>query len=574
MINYRLLALVALLIGVFATLGVLRLEIDTDVVRSLPSGEKVIADAVDVFEHHPVHDQIAVDIMLDGDDPDTLVEIGTLLEKKLEESGLFAQVGTDAVGELIPELAFYAAKNLPLLFSKTELEQKVSPLLEADRIHQRLQKLYQDLSSMDGIGLAGFVGLDPLGLKDLVLAKMAPLAPSLNTQFYRGNLLSADGQHLLVVAKPLASGTDTASARRISELLDKTSMELTEQYASSGKKITLTPVGAYRAALDNERIIRHDVQLALLLATAGIGLLLLVAFPRPLIGLLSLVPALAGTATALFVYSLFNSSISIMVLGFGGAIISITVDHGIAYLLFLDRSHQTKGKEASREVYSIGIMAVITSIGAFLILSSSGFLIFAELGQFTALGIFFSFLFVHSVFPKIFPVMPPGSGRALPLRGLTSMLYNTGKPGALAAGLLALGLLFFARPEFYVSLSSMNTVSDETLAADELFTEVWGSIGERVLLMNSADTIVGIQANNDRLMGKIEQDIENDVLTAAYVPSMIFPGKAKAESNLAAWDDFWDEHRIEEVKAALQASAADFGFTPDAFADFISFIES
>jgi predicted exporter len=574
MINYRLLAVVSILIVVFATLGVLRLDIDTDVVRSLPSGEKVITDAVDVFEHHPVHDQIAVDIMLDGDDPDTLVEIGIHLEKKLEDSGLFAQVGTDAIGELIPELAFYAAKNLPLLFSKTELEQKVAPLLGADRIHERLQKSYRDLSSLDGIGLAGFVGLDPLGLKDQVLAKLAPLAPSLNTQFYRGNLLSADGHHLLVVARPLATGTDTASARRISELLDETSTELTEKYAQSGKEVTLTPVGAYRAALDNERIIRHDVQLALLLATAGIGLLLLFAFPRPLIGLLSLVPALAGTAAALFVYSLFNSSISIMVLGFGGAIISITVDHGIAYLLFLDRSHQTKGKEASREVYSIGIMAVITSIGAFLILSSSGFLIFAELGQFTALGILFSFLFVHSVFPKIFPVMPPGSGRALPLRGLTSILYNTGKPGALAAGLLALGLLFFARPEFYVSLSSMNTVSDETLAADELFTEVWGSIGERVLLMNQADDIEGIQANNDRLLEKIGQDIQNDMLTAAFVPSMIFPGRARAELNLAAWRDFWDDRRIEQVKTALHTSGAEFGFTPDAFADFVSFIES
>ncbi len=574
MINYRLLAIVCMLIVISATIGIFRLEIDTDVVRSLPSGEKVIADAVDVFKHHPVQDQIAVDIMLDDDDPDTLIEIGTLLERELEESGLFAQVGTDSIGELIPDLALYAAKNLPLLFSQKELEQKVAPLLEPDRIHERLQKLYQDLSSMDGIGLAGFVSLDPLGLKDQVLAKMAPLAPSLDTQFYRGNLLSADGRHLLVVARPLAAGTDTASARSISELLDKTSMELTEKYAQSGKKITLTPVGAYRAALDNERIIRHDVQLALLLATAGIGLLLLFAFPRPLIGLLSLVPALAGTAAALFVYSLFNSSISIMVLGFGGAIISITVDHGIAYLLFLDRSHQTKGKDASREVYSIGIMAVITSVGAFLILSSSGFLIFAELGRFTALGILFSFLFVHSVFPKIFPVMPPGSDRALPLRRLTSILYKTGKPGALAAGLLALGLLFFARPEFYVSLSSMNTVSDETLAADELFTKVWGSIGERVLLMDSADDITGIQDSNDRLLEKIERDIENDVLTAAFVPSMIFPGRAGAESNMAAWRNFWNDRRVEQVKAALQTSGAEFGFTADAFADFISVIES
>jgi uncharacterized protein len=568
MVNYRLPVVVALLVAVLAALGMMRLDIDTDVVRSLPSSDKVIADAIDVFEHHPLQDQIAVDIMIDDDAPDTLVDIGIFLEKKMVDSGLFAQVGTDAIGELIPQLALHAARNLPLLFSQQELVQKVVPLLETDRIHQRLQTLYKDLTSMDGIGQAGFINLDPLGLKDLVLAKMAPLAPSLNSTFYRGSLLSADGRHLLVTARPLATGTDTASARRIAELLAEGSSELTEKYGPSELQVTLTPVGGYRAALDNERIIRHDVQLALLLATAGIGLLLLFAFPRPLMGLLSLVPALAGTAAALFVYSLFHASISVMVLGFGGAIISITVDHGIAYLLFLDRNRETSGKEASHEVSSIGTMAVVTSIGAFLILSSSGFLIFAELGQFTALGILLSFLFVHTVFPKIFPVMPRSSGRVLPLRGFVSILYSAGKPGALAAALLALGLLFFARPQFYVSLSSMNTVSEETLAADALFTEVWGSMGQRVLLMNSAEAILPIQADNDRLLEKIERDIEREVLAGAFVPSMIFPGRARCEQNRAAWRTFWDEQRIEQLKEALRTAGRAFGFRPDAFSDF------
>ncbi|BHH82328.1 methyltransferase domain-containing protein [Desulforhopalus sp. 52FAK] len=572
MINYRLLITVSFLILVLGAVGIMRLDIDTDVARSLPSGEKVIADGLDIFEHHPVHDQIAVDISLDGEDPDTLVEIGGMLEKELEESGLFAQVGTEEIGELIPQLAFHAARNLPMLFSKDELEQHAEPLLDGQMIQNRLEKLYQDLSSMEGIGQAEFINLDPLGLKDLVLAKMAPLAPSLNSKFYQGRLLSADSRHLLVVARPLATGTDTGSARNISELLATSFNTLTEKYSSSGHKVTFTPVGAYRAALDNENIIRHDVQLALILATVAIGLLLLFAFPRPLLGLLSLVPALAGTGTALFVYSLFHPSISIMVLGFGGAIISITVDHGITYLLFLDRDRKTLGKEASHEVYAIGVMAVVTSIGAFLILSTSGFLIFTELGQFTALGILFAFLFVHSIFPKIFPVMPPGSSRTLPLRGVVNRLYSTGKPGAYAAAMLAVGLLFFAKPEFEVSLSSMNTVSEETLAADDLFTKVWGNIGNRVFLMNSAETIAGIQIANDQILEKIEQDIDREVLSAAFVPSMIFPGQVRANENVAAWKDFWGSGRGEKLQAELVRAGAERGFTPEAFTEFFSLL--
>jgi uncharacterized protein len=571
MINYRLLFIVSLLIIGCAVLGKMRLTIDTDLARSLPAGERVIADALEIFQHHPIHDQVAIDIAITGDDQDVLVEYGVFLEEKMKESGLFAQVGTNAMGELIPRLALHVARNLPLLFSREELE-KITPLLESDRIKERVQKLHQDLGSLEGVGQAEFIGVDPLGLKDLILAKMALLAPSMNARFYKGHLLSADGRHLLVTARPLAAGSNTASALAISDFFEQTSQEMSKHSASQGYHVTMTPVGAYRAALDNERMIRHDVQFALLLSTAGIALLLFFSFSRPLIGLMSLVPSFAGTAAALFVYSLFHSSISIMVLGFGGALISITVDYGIAYLVFLDRPHETTGKEAAHEVWVVGIMATVTTIVAFMALSFSGFPIFAELGVFSTLGVLFSFFFVHTIFPKIFPVMPPGNDRVLPLQSFVNTLYNTGKPGAIGAALLALGLIFFAKPDCYVSLSSMNSVSRATEAADTLFTQVWGKIGDRIFVMNRDETIAAIQQRNDLSLAQIEKDVQQDVLTAAFVPSMIFPGSERGNQNVAAWHAFWDRSRVEQVQKALAGAGVELGFTPDAFASFFSFL--
>ncbi|MEK6202282.1 MAG: MMPL family protein, partial [Desulfobulbaceae bacterium] len=436
MFNYRLLLLVAILICSMAGIGLLRLDIDTDVVRSLPADNTVISDALEIFTNHPIHDQIAIDIMVDRDAPDILVECAVFFEEKLQASGLFAEVGIRDVGKQIPELALHIANNLPLFFSQSELEQEIAPRLTKERIEQRLNEVLQKLSSLEGIGQSDFIAADPLGLMEPVMAKMAMLAPSPELKMYKGHLLSADKRHLLVTARPITAGTDTASAQQISTLLTTIAQDLSHKYSPQGVNITVTPVGAYRAALDNERIIRHDVRLALLLSTAGIGLLLFFAFPRPLLGLFSLLPAFAGTAAALLVFSLFHPSISIMVLGFGGAIISITVDHGIAYLLFLDRPQKTKGKEASREVYSVGILTVLTTIGAFLILCLSGFPIFVPLGQFTAMGVLFSFLFIHTIFPRLTPSMPPSRVRALPLQWLVDRLYSTGRIGAVAAALL------------------------------------------------------------------------------------------------------------------------------------------
>lgn len=570
MFNYRLLIIVFILIFGTAAAGILRLDIDTDVVRSLPSDHNVISDALEIFSNHPIHDQIAVDIMLDRDDPNILVECGNLVEEQLRASGLFAEVGTSEVGKLIPDLALHIVSNLPIMFSREELTQQIAPRLEKEFIQQRLHELLQKLSSLEGIGQSDFIAKDPLGLIEPVMAKMAMLAPTEGTRIYRGKLLSADNRHLLVNARPITAGTDTASARQISALLTAISQNLADRYAPDGISVTLTPVGAYRAALDNERIIRHDVRLALLLSTAGIALLLFFSFPRPLLGLFSLLPALAGTAAALFVFSLFHPSISIMVLGFGGAIISITVDHGIAYLLFLDRPRETTGKEASREVRAVGILAVLTTGGAFLILCFSGFPIFVQLGQFTALGVLFSFLFVHSVFPYITPSMPPSRKRSIPLQRLVDRMYGNGYVGAAVAALLAFSLLFFAHPRFNVNLESMNTVSTETLAADKLFSTVWGSIGDKIFLMVTGDSITEIQKKNDVLLQKIEEDRDSSILKSAFVPSMIFPGELRTRENLAAWQQFWDRGRIEGLRKELKTGAVSLGFAADAFDQFLN----
>ncbi|MEE4134968.1 MAG: MMPL family transporter, partial [Desulforhopalus sp.] len=569
-INLLLLLGIGLAIGLLGFFGFSRLQINTDVLASLPIKEQVIFDAREIFTNHPIHDQIAVDLMIDADAPDILVESAAFLQKKMAASGLFDPSAKTAVGTLLPQLSLQVVNDLPLLFTGEELEREVAPRVQSQAVRQRLGDLVEGIGGLESIGQASFIGSDPLGLKDLVLARMIDLAPTSQATFYRGNLLSEDGRHLLLTARPQGAGTDTAAARQLAELFTDAAGELSQQLPA-GVTVKITPVGAYRAALDNEEIIRHDVQLALLLSTVGIALLLVLAFPRPLYGLLSLLPSLAGTAAALFVYSLLHSSISIMVLGFGGALLAITVDHGIAYLLFLDRPHTTYGAEVAREVRSIGsVMALFTSIGAFLVLGMSDFPIFTELGQFAALGFFFTFLFIHLIFPKIIPVMSPAKRRTPLLHTVAGRIFSAGKPGAVAAILLAGFLLLFAKPEFRINLSDMNTVSGRTQAADAHFAEVWGDIGGKVYLMTTAANTALLQEKNDRLLRELSGDREEGLIGSFFVPSMIFPGEEQSRANLQAWREFWTAARVAQLKTDLHSAGTLVGFTAEAFSPFTS----
>ena len=570
--SINLLALLAVLIlgAGMVFVAYKRIAIDTDLARSLPTGDPVIADGIHIFEKNPIKDQIAIDIGGSKENEETLLAAADLVEAELKKSGLFAQVGNKPMHRALADLADHVIQHLPVLFTAGELEHQVAPLLTEERIGQALVQARDELYRMDGIGQAKALAADPLGLRNIVLSRLASLNPAPGASILHGRILSADRRHLLVLATPKGSGTDTAVARNLSRFFGDLEQKVDRQF---GNRIVLTPTGAYRAALDNETIVKKDVHRAILWATVGIGILLLMAFSRPLVGILALLPALAGTVMAFFVFSWLRDSISIMVLGFGGAIISITVDHGIAYMLFLDSDAGSGRHGASREIRAVGLLAVLTSVGAFGALAFSGFAVFEQLGLFTAMGIGFAFLFVHTVFPRILKTeyMEAPSPRKRFSR-LVDLLASGGKAALILSLLAAVALGFFAKPRFNTDLKTMNSVSPETRTADETMAAVWGDIFSSVYLMTEAGDLDDLQARNDRLLEQLDTEVYAGGIEKPVTPSLFFPGRGRCAENGAAWRRFWSPQRIQAVSAAIVEQGAALGFTHGAFAPFLGAI--
>ena len=75
-------------------------------------------------------------------------------------------------------------------------------------------------------------------------------------------------------------------------------------------------------------------------------------------------------------------------------------------------------------------------------------------------------------------------------------------------------MLFFAKPEFNVSLSSMNTVSKETTAAENLFADVWGNIFSKIYLMTEGQSVKELQKKGDSLLAMMDPDMHSGVLSS------------------------------------------------------------
>lgn len=566
-------AITVFVLALMTAAGLYRIEFETDIVATLPERDPVIAAARDILRHHPGQDLVAVDIYRDAGGTAALARITREVEAAMRASGLFQRVGMQAVGEQMPALIHYLTGHLPILFSRADLENRVAPLLTEAHIRQRLMKSLSQLSSLEGIGQADFIARDPLELRNLLLAQLARLAPAPGVRPFQGHMLSADGKHVMVVATPAETSTDTAFARRLKTFFD----DLQESFGNNGTStgdVVITTVGAYRAALDNEMMAKRDTRKIILFAMGGIALLLFLTFPRPWIGLLAFVPAVAGTVTALFVMSLLQARLSVLTLGFGGAVISITVDHGVAYLLFLDRSRATTGREAAREVRAVGLIATLTTVGAFLALSFSGFPVLGEIGRFAALGIGSAFLFVHLVMPLLIPSLPPARRARMPvLQRLLGRLSGRLGMKTFWGGVAVLCLLtVFATPRFLVDLRAMNSVTAATRAAETGVQAVWGRFMERVFVVTRADRLPDLLVQGDRVADLLEDMTAAGELAPGFLPSSFFPGPARAEAHRAAWQAFWTPTRVAALADTLQTVGAELGFAPEAFEPFLTLL--
>ncbi len=567
-INWTVIFIVALIVAGLFFWESKNLKIDTDILESMPHNDPVLADARQIIRHLPIQDRLFIDLGCESADRDKLVRAAVILSDKLTKSGLFTKVGIGDDANNFPELIAHVNNNLPSLLSASDLEQKIKPLLSPDKIRESMAQNRKNLEQLEGIGRSEMMAKDPLGFSGVILSRMSALLPANKAQFYQGQLLSEDGRHALIIAKIKGSGTDTAIATKIQDTIDDCGRELNASKSLQGDKYTITAAGAYRAALDNENIAKHDTRLALILTTLGIALLLIFAFPRPLIGLLALLPSTVGMIAALFICSFLYQSISMLAVGFGGAIMGFTVDLGITYLLFLDQPYETKGRKITRTVWSAELLAVLTTAGSFLLLLMSDFKIMAQIGVFSALGVLFALVFVLFIFPLIFPTMPPATRRNNPF--LLNAIKKVAAPAkwklaaAVAFGFI---MLFFAWPEFNVDLNSMNSVSRKTLQAGEVLQK-WGDSSGRCYVFMEAKSVDELQKKNAQLMNSLSGDVRQEKLAPVFLPSVLFPSPGQARSNFAAWRAFWTKERVADLQRNLNAASRESGFAPDAFAPF------
>jgi hypothetical protein len=221
---------VAAAVGLLFYLVPSRIVLLNDVAASLPAHDPVVADTLYIIGQQAFLNSVFLDLSLAGeaDEPSALVAAAERLKARLTVSGLFRSIGTEGTGENFPALLSSITGCLPSLFDEQELRDRVAGSLRPEKIRDALRENATLLRKLEGIGQAELISRDPLGWRNMILAKLGLLLPSAGAQIHKGYVFSPDRRHLLLPAQPVSPGTDVVFARRLASVLDEATLSLTQ----------------------------------------------------------------------------------------------------------------------------------------------------------------------------------------------------------------------------------------------------------------------------------------------------------------------------------------------------------
>ena len=170
---------------------------------------------------------------------------------------------------------------------------------------------------------------DPFNFSNLALAKLAAFKPAEGITIEDGLITNEKHDRILFFAQTKESGMAADYAVSVKEVISSV------QDHARNNGFTLTWMGALRATYDNNDTIRRDIHLTLPIAVILIFVICFLVYRQVSFGFLTFIPTVLGICLTLALFSCFTE-LSIIIIGFGAALLGITVDYAIHYLYQVD----------------------------------------------------------------------------------------------------------------------------------------------------------------------------------------------------------------------------------------------
>ncbi len=429
--------------------------------------------------------------------------------------------------------------------------------LDADYLREQLIERERDLSSPAADLLEPWLPRDPT-LETLKV--LESWQPPHEPQLIDGVWFDARGRAALLVVETAAAAFDP-QAQRVA--MQKLRSHFAAARAAPSVQLDVTGPGAFSVLMQSRS--EADARLAGILDTAGMILLMLLAYRSALYVVLGALPlATAGIVALVAVTALFGTVHGITI-AFGFTLIGVAVDYPIFVF-----SHQLPGvssAETARSIWSTLAIAVIGLCIAYLAFLLSGVAGLAQLACFNVAGLAAAGLSTRYLLPQLLPAGARDHGDSrLPARLATLSARLPRLPWLMPALALAsvAALVVLPGPLWENDLGKLTPVPPPLLRQYATLQQELGQPDVRYLMTVDGSTAEQVLAREEGLAGGLERLIASRAVSGFQDAARYLPSASIQERRQAALPD------DAALRAALDAALRGTAFRPGLFEPFLA----
>jgi len=459
--------------------------------------------------------------------------------------------------------------NMPLMLDDSDYVRMERRLSAPDFTDHQLADDVEMMLMPSARGFSSRLSADPLGLFTPVMDRLDDALMSLDFELDDGHIFTPGGKYALAMVESNYGAMESASNARLVAFADSVAAAVMEQYPEVSVSLTGAPV----IAVGNADQIKVDSMWAVSIAVVLITILLFFSFRRiKNFGLIGLGISF-GLLFALGIIALFRSEVSLIVLGMGSVIIGIAANYPLHFVAHAEQGGRIR--EVLKEMVPPLLIGNITTVGAFAALLPLKALALRDLGLFSSLMLVGTILFVLIFLPHIIREQPASDDQKLPFARISSFSLEGHRWLIIIIVCLTFVFGYFSLgTSFDANVQHINYMTDEQTT---LLSDLQASAGindtTNVYVVTEADTWDEALAARSHISPTLSR-MKASSLIGGYTDVGDFICTEDAQRHkIERWREFWDAHR-QSVCQALAARAPQYGFTADAFDDFIRIINT
>lgn len=456
-------------------------------------------------------------------------------------------------------------EHLPIFIDTSDYT-IVDSLISLDALNNKMFDNYNKLTSPASQFYKNQIRVDPIGLSDIALKKIITFLNDENLKVQEGLLIAADNNTALYnfSVKDHLSNINT---------IILVIQEIIHKYNTSNKNYEILLFGSPLVAFDNAQQIKKDTTLTLSLTIILLIILYFIYFRSIIKPIIILLPSLFGILCGLIGFTLLKDEISLITIGTGSIVLSISISFGLHYMIQYNKSKSIE--ETLKYISFPLIIGSTTTIVGFLFLTQIESPLLQELGLFAALCIFGSTI---------------GTLIILPHFKQWSQIKNTSKlfdrsfqmPDKLGNRIFAFIILltpvmiyFASKIKFDEKIENLNYVNNNTRKADIFLQKLSKNFTPSNLTYETDTNLDKLLSNNEILKSKFIQDKNTIIdINSSKFFSDILPSETTQKNRIKYWQNYWSDEKIEELSIKLTKTGIQYNFNTNLFNNYIESLKN